>query len=395
MAENKNYVKFLKGTLAQYQQIATKDSNTLYFVQDNNKVALYLGDALIAANLEDANNVVLNNDTLANNQVLFYQDGKWINGTVSELAGTDLGALTSRVGVVEGTINTLVKTTVPEINASIDKLSQTLDNDYLKGSDVESLVNAKIADAAHLKREVITLEPDETFTEALKKVESNPEAVNTIYLIKEPNSTSDNDIYGEYFIVKEEVEGQEQIKYHYERLGSWTVDLENYVSKGDYDSDMNDIDAQLTAITESIESKDKENDAQLADFDESLGAIDKRLGIVEDAAKTYALKTDLNNYCTTSDAETLSNTLSAEIEKKADASEITRVEGIISNNTETLTESIASVNDDLTTAIDTYDQQFEAVNGALESYKSEVSNTYVNVNRFEEAISWGTFPVNN
>lgn len=50
MATNPNYVKFMRGTLAAYNKLETKEPNTLYFLSDNDgkEGALYLGSKLIA-----------------------------------------------------------------------------------------------------------------------------------------------------------------------------------------------------------------------------------------------------------------------------------------------------------------------------------------------------------
>lgn len=71
MAINVNYVKFLRGTPTAFDNLATKDSNTLYFISEKNSNIgkLYLGDILIAGgsagdlgelSLEDIANVSIN-----------------------------------------------------------------------------------------------------------------------------------------------------------------------------------------------------------------------------------------------------------------------------------------------------------------------------------------------
>lgn len=87
MAEQ--YVKFLRGSLANYQALATKDSDTLYFVynEDDTATALYLGSRLIAGSgtIEGANNLDELNDvlikTVANRDILMYDSGlsQWKN----------------------------------------------------------------------------------------------------------------------------------------------------------------------------------------------------------------------------------------------------------------------------------------------------------------------------
>lgn len=105
MAET-NYVKFLRGTPAAYGK-TSKDSDTLYFVIAENQTgpekvgALYLGDILIAGNLDASGNSVI--DTLAelkdvdltdktDKKVLGYnaETQKWEPMTVAEAMGSSI-----------------------------------------------------------------------------------------------------------------------------------------------------------------------------------------------------------------------------------------------------------------------------------------------------------------
>ena len=89
MAENKNYVKFLTGTKEQYTNLTSKDANTLYFITINDNTAeLYLGAKQITAthNLSDLLDVLIG--TVADNDLLVYSNGKWVNTPLNTLLET-------------------------------------------------------------------------------------------------------------------------------------------------------------------------------------------------------------------------------------------------------------------------------------------------------------------
>lgn len=100
-----NYVRFLRGTPEQYAS-ATKNNDTLYFIiaegQETEKVgSLYLGDVLLAGNLNaDKNSVIdtlaeltdVNLEGIADNKVLGYnaETQKWIPMTIAEAMGSSI-----------------------------------------------------------------------------------------------------------------------------------------------------------------------------------------------------------------------------------------------------------------------------------------------------------------
>lgn len=63
-----NYVKFIRGSADAFNTLASKDSNTLYFITGADSLKLYLGDTLIGSSsdikvstLEDLSNVTISN----------------------------------------------------------------------------------------------------------------------------------------------------------------------------------------------------------------------------------------------------------------------------------------------------------------------------------------------
>jgi hypothetical protein len=74
-----NYVKFRRGTPAQFAALASKDADCLYFISEPNGITglLYLGDKLISGSLtsnislNDLQDIVLSNN-ISPNSLLIY-----------------------------------------------------------------------------------------------------------------------------------------------------------------------------------------------------------------------------------------------------------------------------------------------------------------------------------
>lgn len=93
-----NYVKFLRGTPEAFTKLAVKDSNTLYFIseQDATTGSLYLGNKLLSAStssptgeisIQDLKDVLIDNDLLVDGSILMYDylEQKWVNKTLDEI----------------------------------------------------------------------------------------------------------------------------------------------------------------------------------------------------------------------------------------------------------------------------------------------------------------------
>ena len=109
-----NYVKFMRGTQALYNSLATKDQDTLYFVYDNvgdDHGRLYLGNKLISGSssnpagdisLSDIQDILFDNN-LADGDFLVYDEAeqKWVNKPIAEALNVPvmIGATASADGV--------------------------------------------------------------------------------------------------------------------------------------------------------------------------------------------------------------------------------------------------------------------------------------------------------
>lgn len=114
MATNVNYVKFLRGTPTAFANLATKDSNTLYFISEKNSNIgkLYLGDVLIAGgsagdleglSLEDIANVSINAG-VEDGSFLVYNSlsEKWENMSAEDVFSMVIGEMIGATATKNG-----------------------------------------------------------------------------------------------------------------------------------------------------------------------------------------------------------------------------------------------------------------------------------------------------
>ncbi len=104
-----NYVKFLRGTPNAYQQLATKDGDTLYFISEANadRGVLYLGDKLISGSLNvttslnDLSDVVIGAG-IDPGSLLYYDGSRWINKSLSEILEIIVGEMVGATATEDG-----------------------------------------------------------------------------------------------------------------------------------------------------------------------------------------------------------------------------------------------------------------------------------------------------
>lgn len=105
---------------------------------------------------------------------------------------------------------------------SISDISEQLDNkansfDVYTKTETDNLITEKVASASHLKREVFN-----TILQATAFAESHAETADQyVYMVLNPDSNNENDKYDEYLYVNGSLE----------KVGSWAVDLSQYVKK--------------------------------------------------------------------------------------------------------------------------------------------------------------------
>lgn len=99
-----SYVRFYRGSVSAFNNLATKNNDTLYFItdSDNGKSSLYLGDKLITGGITELSDFedILLSKALIDNQILVF-DGekeKWINKGLIEAIGIMIGANSENQG---------------------------------------------------------------------------------------------------------------------------------------------------------------------------------------------------------------------------------------------------------------------------------------------------------
>lgn len=183
MAEN--YVRFQRGTLANYKALATKQSDTLYFVydEDSDTTALYLGGRLItgtgeilgANNLDELNDVLIS--AVADKDILQYDGTQWKNITFTNLIEQiqeqlNIAIDTSLLATKEelNKISTDLAKEVSDANNRIDNL------DFISNNELNTALEAKADKATTLSAYGI----DDAYTkeETLAKISEKIKEIN-------------------------------------------------------------------------------------------------------------------------------------------------------------------------------------------------------------------------
>lgn len=262
------FVKFSRGLLSQYNALTTKDPDTLYLVyetRESTEGSLYLGNKLIST-VNNNDNISLSNLTdislpeeLQDGMILYYNastgGGQWEAGLISDVISDlpsggksiaivpsldnitnpedqDLAISGDKMFIYSDADDSWHQLTNSELEDRISVLEDEVGNPsdssqgivasglYKEIEDLKTNVYTKteitelISDLSHLTYEVV---------ESLNEIDIEDEkSSTTIYLV--PKTTSDNnDGYDEYFVVNDNLE----------KIGSWDIDLSNYVTKDD------------------------------------------------------------------------------------------------------------------------------------------------------------------
>ena len=252
---NYSFVKFQRGTLAAYNNLRTKDPDTLYFIYadaNNQYGSLYLGEKLISggevsvvsSSLADLSDVNLAN--IADGQILSYDaaSGKWKNLNLAqaiENANIETGAKVTQVTPNDGEDDSQAIDRVIT-NPEQGDIAFVGDNVYIyNGDSWQQISGASEAELASLQSEVADLKevvgtPAEgsnpatglhaeiaekiTATEANQLIAS---AIGEVNHLSSQTPGSLNDGYDEYLVIDNELE----------KMGQWGVgqlsDLETSV----------------------------------------------------------------------------------------------------------------------------------------------------------------------
>lgn len=288
------YVKFIKSTTAAFNALASKNSDTLYFVSDNDTTGrLYLGAKLIggadggASSLTELADIAI--DQLGDSQVLVYNgdEGKWENASIYTAIGVMTGATASTAGKsglvpvpVAGDNNKFLcgdgtwSQVLPNFSAvdadSVLHVDNTGNLEWASVSDLQSElanevsslqsvvtnniytkteVDNAIAAAAFLKRRIVNSVQD-IDTDAA-------DADQYIYMVRNDNADGNN-LYNEYLVIN----GVPELI----SSGTGSIDLTGYVTVGDLNTALTNKE---TSILQSVAS----NYVTLTQYDSEVGDL--------------------------------------------------------------------------------------------------------------------------
>ena len=119
---NVHYVKFIRGSVVAWQKLLETpekiDDDTLYFIYESGENTkegeLYLGQKLISGiggnnlsniNLSDIGDIVIDNELLADKQILTYNEttNEWQNTSLSTIINTAIGEMVGATSITDGT----------------------------------------------------------------------------------------------------------------------------------------------------------------------------------------------------------------------------------------------------------------------------------------------------
>lgn len=259
MADN-HLVSFATGTQAEYNA-AAKSDDTLYFITDSKKI--YKGNTSFGgAEVKTVTSypttgeigvIYLNtvdgsckfwNGTAYNTIVPEITQTLAASSTVDQLATakTVYDFVKSEIAKVDaGGINDTITTLENRIKAVEDEMPNKADSattlagygitDAYTKTEANSAIASAVANASHLKREIVTTLPDTSAADA-----------NTIYMIAKADGTG-NQKYDEYFLV----DGA------FEKIGDTEVDLTAYAKTADVTSAIGTAKTEITTAYEAAD----------------------------------------------------------------------------------------------------------------------------------------------
>lgn len=279
------YVKFVRGTPTAFNNLATKDSDTLYFISETNATSgkLYLGSKLISGSTDISalGDILIN--SLGDKDILVYDDTEqaWVNSDINSVIGIMTGATANANGTSglvpvptagnqdkflrgDGTWATPVIATDSDIftynqnseltlagfeNAEVGTLLQKGTNGDLQWVDPSTLqtdlsaVESDIDDLNAVVQSLLSTKLQRQIVNSVNDIDLTKD--NIIYMIPDSNSNTGN-LYNEYLVVNGAVE----------LIGSnYEGDLTGYVTTiqfdqevGNLESSISDLEDRLTAV---------------------------------------------------------------------------------------------------------------------------------------------------
>lgn len=251
-----HYVKFQRGTEAAYtrlKELGRLDNDTLYFIYASanaTRGVLYLGEKLISGSVDsgggitgdisiaDLADVVLDDDTLANHQLLTYKNGNWVNTSLADIISTALSEFTGATTLADGTRGLVPQPKIGDQNKFLsgDGTWKTLNIPEFSSKQFETDADGKIIlkGSTSLEENLMAVSdgsggikfiPIPTGTLNKEVVDSVDDidltATDKIYIVRSAGETPEDDKYSEFIVVNGELE----------RIGGSTLDLSGYATE--------------------------------------------------------------------------------------------------------------------------------------------------------------------
>lgn len=278
---------------------------------------------------------------------------EFTNGTEGKFTVTPKGGEAQEVDTgakdyVDGIVTT-INSSITGINEAIETIdgeitaleegkadkATTLAGYGITDAYTKEEVKAEIANADHLKREIV---------EVLPEVGEADE--NTIYMIKESTLTT-GDIYKEYMLI----DGK------FEMIGDSAVVLENYYTKDETNAEIKKVDDKFA----NYNTKTEVADAIKVETDRATGAEEALGGRIDDVV------TDIG------DINTEITEINGTIDTLATKGELEALQTIVGNNKTAIEGTVATLTETVTTNKTTTDAAIGEINTALEGKASTQS----------------------
>lgn len=276
---NIHYVKFMRGSPSAWETLLTTpekiSDDTLYFIYEANnqrKGKLYLGQKLIGGDniggnidINDIGDVYINNGTLADQQLLVYNDTtqQWENTPLSTIINTAVGVMQGATAAAAGTSGlvpvpvagdqtkflrgdgTWVPVNVPAFDPGV--FETNLDGELTFKGIVQASVGtipiknseggiswANIG-AGTIQRAVVTM------AELEEAIANGTTTENTIYMVPNSDPEDQHNLYSEYMVISGNLE----------LLGTTVndINLSNYVTTSAFNTAVGDINNILNDTT--------------------------------------------------------------------------------------------------------------------------------------------------
>ena len=308
---NVHYVKFIRGSIQAWDALNLTpekiDNDTLYFIyasaSNTREGKLYLGQKLIssannALSINDIVDINIDGTTLANKQILVYNDTTqaWENASLAEIIDTAIGTMTGATAAADGAEGLVprplagdenkflrgdgswVMIDIPTFDTEVFSLESNEVN--LNGFD-EAPVGSVLIKTANgiewsteavgkLDRQITTLEKLQA---QLNGTDPDPISTNTIYMVLNGNDSESSNRYDEYMVIGNSLE----------LLGKFgEVDLQNYVTVPTFNTAIGLLEDTLYDHTNSQTG-------------ETIPGLVSRVAVIENNYITQAQIGNLNN----------------------------------------------------------------------------------------------------